>query len=412
MKCRFCATTLDDPLLDNVFVDLGTAPPSNAFLSQDALSRPELHFPLKLHTCPRCLLVQVDEVQAHGELFAPNYAYFSSYSASWLAHAERYVERAATRLDLDKYSLVVEIASNDGYLLQYVRARGISCVGIEPTAGTAAVARSRDIDTIIEFFGHAFARRFVEERRRADLIVANNVLAHVPDLNDFVAGMAELLAPQGVITVEFPHLQQLVAQRQFDTIYHEHFSYFSLHAVRTVFAAHGLRVWDVETLPTHGGSLRVWAAHDGAARSETPAVSALFAEEKAAGMLGLDYYRGFQAAADAVKNGLLAFLLDQQRSGLRVAGYGAAAKGNTLLNYAGVRRDLLPYVVDASPHKQGRYLPGSRIPVVAEQHLRDDRPDIVLILPWNLREEIAGQLGYIREWGGRLATAVPTMMVS
>jgi SAM-dependent methyltransferase len=411
MKCRFCATALDDPSLDNVFVDLGTAPPSNAFLSLDELLKSELHFPLKLHTCHACLLVQVDEVQAHTALFAPDYVYFSSYSASWLAHAQRYVERAVARLALDQRSLVVEIASNDGYLLQYVGARGIPCVGIEPTIGTAEAARRRNIETIAEFFGHAFARRFVEDRRRADLIIANNVLAHVPDLNDFVAGMSTLLAAQGVITIEFPHLQNLVEYHQFDTIYHEHFSYFSLHTARSVFAAHGLRIWDVEALPTHGGSLRIWACHSGSEHRDTPAVAALLDAESAAGMLSMDYYRGFQAHADAAKNGLLDFLLRQRRAGRIVAGYGAAAKGNTLLNYAGVRRDLLPYVVDASPHKQGRYLPGSRIPVVAEDRLRDERPDVVLILPWNLRTEIVNQLAYVRAWGGRFATAIPAMTI-
>lgn len=411
MKCRFCAALLDDPSLDNVFVDLGAAPPSNAFLSLDALSRPELHFPLKLHTCVQCLLVQVDEVQSHSALFAPDYAYFSSYSASWLAHAERYVERAVARLNLGKDSLVLEIASNDGYLLQYVRARGIPCVGIEPTAGTAEVARSRNVDTIVEFFGHEFARCFVDNHRHADLIIANNVLAHVPDLNDFVAGMAEVLAPQGVITAEFPHLQKLVAQRQFDTIYHEHFSYFSFYTVRSVFAAHGLRIWDVEALSTHGGSLRIWASHADSRHQDIATVATLLADEAAAGMHAMEYYRGFQTQADAVKNDLLDFLLQQHRAGRTVAGYGAAAKGNTLLNYAGVRPDLLPYVVDASPHKQGRYLPGSHIPVVAEDYLRAQRPDIVLVLPWNLRAEITRQLDYIRAWGGRVATAIPTMEI-
>lgn len=409
MNCRFCATPLDDPALDNVFLDLGAAPPSNAYLSRTALSAPELHFPLKLLTCPRCLLVQVDEVQSRAELFPADYAYFSSYSRSWLAHAERYVEQASARLGLGAGSFVVEIASNDGYLLQFMAARGIPCVGIEPTAGTAATARARGIETLVEFFGAAFARDFVAQRRRADLIVANNVLAHVPDLNDFVAGIAQLLDAQGVVTLEFPHLRQLVAQRQFDTVYHEHYSYFSLHTVRAVLAAHGLRMWDVETLPTHGGSLRVWAAHAGSGHHETGNVAAVLAGEATAGMLDLDYYRGFQAQADAVKNGLLGFLLALRNDGLKVCGYGAAAKGNTLLNYAGVRPDLLPYVVDASPHKQGRYLPGSRIPVVAEQRLRDEQPDVVLILPWNLREEITAQLAYVREWGGRFATAVPDM---
>jgi SAM-dependent methyltransferase len=411
MKCRGCANVLDDASPDNVFLDLGTAPPSNAFLTADALSAPETYFPLKLLTCPRCLLVQIDEVQSRTELFAADYVYFSSYSRSWLAHAERYVEQVASRLGLDGNSLVVEIASNDGYLLQYVAARGIPCVGIEPTAGTALVARERGIETIVDFFGQEFAGGFVAQHRHADLIVANNVLAHVPDLNDFVAGLARALASQGVVTAEFPHLQQLVAQRQFDTVYHEHFSYFSLHVVCKVFAAHGLRIWDVEQLPTHGGSLRIWAAHADSDYSDTDAVTALLASERTAGMLTMDYYRGFQAQADAVKNDLLSFLLQQRREGRKIAGYGAAAKGNTLLNYAGVRPDLLPYVVDASPHKQGRYLPGSRVPVADEERLRAEQPDIVLILPWNLRREITEQLAYIRGWGGRFATAVPMMEI-
>lgn len=411
MKCRHCASVLDDPALDNVFLDLGSAPPSNAYLSAEALTGPEVFFPLKLRTCPHCLLVQIDEVQSHTRLFTPDYAYFSSYSRSWLDHAERYVEQATSRLGLGTASLVVEIASNDGYLLQYVAARNIPCVGIEPTAGTARVAKDKGIDTEIEFFGLDFARQFVARRRLADLIVANNVLAHVPDLNDFVAGLACALSHAGTITVEFPHLQQLVSQRQFDTIYHEHFSYFSLHTVRIVFAAHGLRIWDVQSLPTHGGSLRIWAAHTASRHVETEAVAATLAAEEHAGMFGMDFYRDFQAKADAVKNDLLGFLLQQSNDGRKVAGYGAAAKGNTLLNYAGVRGDLLPYVVDASPYKQGRYLPGSRIPVVAEEHLRANRPDFVLILPWNLRNEIATQLAYIRDWGGRFAVAVPGLEI-
>lgn len=411
MKCRFCAAPLDDPALDNVFLDLGAAPPSNAYLHREALTAPEVYFPLKLHTCTRCLLVQIDEMQAHTDLFSPDYAYFSSYSRSWLEHAERYVAEATTRLGLGAESLVVEIASNDGYLLQFVTARGVPCVGIEPTAGTAAVARARGIETIVEFFGVEFARQLVRQRRRADLVIANNVLAHVPDLNDFVAGIAELLDEQGVATIEFPHLQQLVAQSQFDTVYHEHFSYFSLHVVRAVLARHGLRIWDVQALPTHGGSLRVWAAPAASRHVDTQAVAAMLAGEAAVGMFDIDYYRGFQAQADAVKNDLLEFLLQSHRDGLKIGGYGAAAKGNTLLNYAGVRPDLLPYVADASPHKQGRYLPGSRIPVVAEQHLRAHQPDLVLILPWNLREEITQQLDYIRDWGGKFVTAIPNLAV-
>jgi trans-aconitate methyltransferase len=406
MKCRFCATQMQD-----VFLDLGSAPPSNAFLAADALSAPETWFPLKLFTCGTCRLVQVDEVQSHAALFAPDYVYYSSFSRSWLAHAERYVGEAVTKLGLDHNSLVMEIASNDGYLLQYVVARNIRCIGIEPTSGTAYAARQKGVETLERFFGRNFAEEFVRERGKADLIVANNVLAHVPDLNDFVGGMATALAREGTITVEFPHLMELVAHRQFDTVYHEHFSYFSLHTVRAIFAAHGLRVWDVEQLSTHGGSLRIWATHAHGQRMDTSAVATLLALEAKAGMQDAAYYRGFQAQADAVKNECLTFLLEQRRAGRKVAGYGAAAKGNTLLNYAGVKPDLLPYVVDASPHKQGQWLPGSRIPVVNESRLREDRPDFVLILPWNLREEIVAQLSYIREWGGRFVTFVPGLNV-
>lgn len=406
MKCRFCATALTD-----VFLDLGSAPPSNAFLSLDALSAPELYFPLKLFTCRSCFLVQVDEVQAHERLFSPDYVYFSSFSRSWLAHAERYVATATARLALGADSLVMEIASNDGYLLQYVAARGIPCVGIEPTTGTARAARDKGIESIDRFFGRDFAEEFARERRHADLIVANNVLAHVPDINDFVAGLAVALAPAGTITVEFPHLMALVSERQFDTVYHEHFSYFSLLTTRAIFARHGLRIWDVEQLATHGGSLRLWACHAQADREDTAAVAALVQEETAAGMGEIGHYQGFQAAADDVKDSLLEFLLAQRRAGRKVAAYGAAAKGNTLLNYAGVRPDLLPYVVDASPHKQGKFLPGSRIPVVAEAKLLADRPNFILILPWNLDAEIRAQLDYTREWGAHFVTAIPRLRV-
>jgi len=406
MNCRFCTTLLQD-----VFLNLGSAPPSNAFLSEAALSSAETWFPLKLFTCGKCGLVQVDEVQSHEALFAPDYVYHSSFSHSWLAHAERYVVDAVAKLDLDHSNLVMEIASNDGYLLQYFVARGIPCIGIEPTSGTANVARQKGIETLERFFGRSFAKEFVRERRAADLIVANNVLAHVPDINDFVAGMAAALAGEGTITAEFPHLMELVARRQFDTVYHEHFSYFSLHTMRIIFAAHGLRLWDVEQLTTHGGSLRIWAVHDGSQRAETGAVAAMLAMEAHAGMKSATYYQGFQTKADEVKNDCLTFLLEQHRAGRKVVGYGAAAKGNTLLNYAGVKPDLLPYVVDASPYKQGHWLPGSRIPVVNESRLRKDHPDFVLILPWNLRNEITTQLSYIREWGGRFVTFVPALNV-
>ena len=409
MKCRHCATALHDT--HDVFIDLGAAPPSNAFLHAVDLARAETHFPLKVLTCPVCWLVQIDEVQRHDALFSNDYVYFSSYSSSWLAHARRYVDEVSERLSLGASSLVLEVASNDGYLLQYVAQRGIPCVGIEPTAGTAEAARAKGIESIVEFFGRGFGRRFAAERRRADLVLGNNVLAHVPDINDFVAGFREVLAPGGSVTVEFPHLMQLVRQAQFDTVYHEHFSYLSLHTVQRVFAAQGLAVWDVQALPTHGGSLRVWAQHAAHPRPATPAVAAMLREEEAAGMQQPAFYRGLQVRADTIKNELLAFLIDCRRTGKSVAAYGAAAKGNTLLNYAGIRPDLLPFVVDASPHKQGRFLPGSRIPVVAESHLRDVKPDVVLILPWNLRDEIAAQLACVRDWGGRFVIAVPELQV-
>ena len=406
MKCRFCSAPLN-----HIFLDLGSAPPSNAFLTQATLNAAELYFPLKLLTCEKCFLVQVDEVQSHEALFSPDYVYFSSFSRSWLVHAEDYVNKAVSRLGLGKESLVLEIASNDGYLLQYIAALGIPCVGIEPTANTAKKAQEKGIETLVSFFGYDFAKNFTLERGDADLIIANNVLAHVPDINDFVAGIAEVLAEEGTVTAEFPHLLELVSQRQFDTVYHEHFSYFSLHTLCEIFAAHRLKIWDVEKLSTHGGSLRIWASHEANKMEETPLFTSVIAEEVKAGMRSSAYYMGFQKQADAVKDDVLTFLLEQKRAGRKIAAYGAAAKGNTLLNYAGVKPDILPYVVDASPYKRGRWLPGSRIPVVDEARLREDRPDFVLILPWNLRDEIVNQLAYIREWGGKFVVAIPHLEV-
>lgn len=406
MRCRLCTTPLSD-----LFLDLGSAPPSNAFLSAADLNKPELYFPLRLFTCPTCLLVQVDEVQKRDDLFSNDYVYFSSYSRTWLAHAENYVKTTVQRLGLNQHSLVMEVASNDGYLLQYLKARGIPCIGVEPTASTAAVARKRGIESLERFFSQHFAQEFVANRRTVDLIIGNNVLAHVPDINDFVAGLATMLTPEGVVSVEFPHLLQLIAQRQFDTVYHEHFSYFSFHTVQQIFAAHGLRVWDVEELPTHGGSLRLWTCRKDATHRQTLAVAALLEKESATGMRNVDHYRDFQPLADAIKNIFLTFLLDCKRAGKQVVGYGAAAKGNTLLNYAGIKPDLLAYVVDISPHKQGRYLPGSHIPVVHEAHLHESQPDYVVIFPWNLRQEITEQLSYIRDWGGKFVTAIPELKV-
>lgn len=403
MHCRHCGAPVTLPL-----ADLGTAPPSNAYLSAEALHAPERWYPLRVLVCESCWLVQTEDfAQAH-ELFDAEYAYFSSFSSSWLAHARAYVDAMVARFGLDQRSHVVEIAANDGYLLQYVAARGIPCLGVEPTASTAAAARAKGLPVVERFFGRELARELLAQGHAADLMAANNVLAHVPDINDFVAGFAQLLKPAGVATFEFPHLLQLVQQCQFDTLYHEHFSYLSLTAVERIFAANGLAVFDVQELPTHGGSLRVYARRsDGTPRPEEPSVAALLAREAAAGVDSAEFYRDFQQQCLRIKRELLTFLLAAQAQGLKVAAYGAAAKGNTLLNFAGVRADLLPYVVDKNPAKQGKHLPGSRIPVVDEARLRADRPDVVLILPWNLRSEIMEQLAYVRDWGGCFAVAVP-----
>jgi SAM-dependent methyltransferase len=406
MKCRHCASPVTLPL-----ADLGTAPPSNAYLREPALHAPERWYPLRVLVCENCWLVQTEDFAAADALFDADYAYFSSFSSSWLAHAKAYVDDMAERLSLDAHSQVVEVAANDGYLLQYVAGRGIPCLGVEPTASTAAAARARGIEVVEQFFGVALARTLVADGRAADLTVANNVLAHVPDINDFVAGFAVLLKPQGVATFEFPHLLQLVQQCQFDTLYHEHFSYLSLTAVQRIFAANGLTVTDVQELPTHGGSLRVFAQRSDASAQVHDRVAQLLARETAAGVSSAAFYGGLQEQALRIKRELLAFLLDCHARGLKVGAYGAAAKGNTLLNFAGVRADLLPYVVDRNPAKQGQFLPGSRIPVVDEAHLRAHRPDRVLVLPWNLREEVTAQLDYVGGWGGQFAVAVPRLEV-
>jgi SAM-dependent methyltransferase len=394
-------------------IDLGSAPPSNSYLTLDGLHAPERWYPLRVLVCQECWLVQTEDYAHCAELFSADYVYFSSFSTTWLQHAERYVEAMVSRFGLDSSSRVVEVASNDGYLLQYVQARRISALGIEPTASTATAARARGQEVIEEFFGVALAQRLVDKGIRADLMVANNVLAHVPDINDFVSGFSVLLKSSGVATFEFPHLQRLIEGIQFDTIYHEHFSYLSLTTVRRICSENGLAVFDVEELPTHGGSLRVFAQRsDTGVLPTESAVEKMLLREMTAGMDSTVFYAGFQKRADALKNDLLTFLLEAARTGKRMAGYGAAAKGNTLLNYAGVRPDLIAYVVDRNPAKQGKWLPGSRIPVVAEDRLRMDRPDYVLILPWNLKDEVVAQLDYIREWGGRFVTAVPSLRVS
>jgi SAM-dependent methyltransferase len=407
MNCRHCSSTLALTL-----VDLGTAPPSNAYLSAELLGSPEVFFPLVVMVCESCWLVQTQDFARADELFAADYAYFSGYSASWLTHSERYVDDMVRRFALDRNSHVVEVASNDGYLLQYVQARGIPCLGIEPTASTAAAGRLKGIETIEEFFGIEVGERLAARGKQADLMAANNVLAHVPDINDFLQGFAALLKADGVATFEFPHLLRLMAENQFDTIYHEHFSYLSLTAVQRIFAANRLTVFDVEELPTHGGSLRVYAQVQATGvRDVTQNVAALLERERTAGVQTSGYYAGFQAKAERVKDEFLTFLIDAKRRQKTVVAYGAAAKGNTLMNFAGCRRDVIPYVVDKNPAKQGKHLPGSRIPIVSDELLYRDRPDYIVILPWNLKTEVMQQLNTARSWGAKFVTAVPHLEI-
>ncbi|WP_285404502.1 class I SAM-dependent methyltransferase [Luteibacter sp. ME-Dv--P-043b] len=407
MKCRHCA----QPLTDR-FIDLGSAPPSNAYLSKAGLSAPEKWYPLTVLACTHCWLVQTEDFTNVSELFDSEYAYFSGFSTSWLAHCERYAATMVERFGLDCVSLVVEIAANDGSLLGCFHDRGIASLGVEPTASTAASARARGLDIVEAFFCVDLARELVTKGHRAALMAANNVLAHVPDINDFVSGFAILLADDGVATFEFPHLLNLVRERQFDTIYHEHYSYLSLLAVARIFAANGLTVFDVDTLPTHGGSLRVYAQRaTTGARPVGPRVGVILEAERHAGMNCVDFYRRFQVQAETVKDDFLAFLIEARRAGKRVAAYGAAAKGNTLLNFAGVRSDLIGFVVDRNPSKQGKYMPGSRIPIRDEAALLAEQPDYIVLLPWNLRAELVQQLDYVREWGGRFVTAIPSLAV-
>lgn len=406
MNCRHC----NHPL-HHVFLDLGFAPPSNAYLSVADLNRPERYYPLKLFVCEHCWLVQTEDYAQVDELFSHDYAYFSSISQSWLAHAARYTETIIKLLELNEHSHVIEVAANDGYLLKNFVAAGIPCLGIEPTASTAAAAEKLGIPIVREFFGESLAQRLVKEGKQADLILGNNVYAHVPDINDFTAGLKTMLKPGGTVTLEFPHLMRLLEHTQFDTVYHEHFSYLSLHTVSRIFERAGLRVRDVEELPTHGGSLRVYGCHADDARATTSAVAALLAEEARCGMRDLKIYLNFQPSADRIKDDLLLFLIEQKRAGRKVAAYGAAAKGNTLLNYAGIKPDLLHYVCDAAPSKQGKFLPGAHIPIEYPDVLRERKPDVVLILPWNIQAEVTLQMAHVREWGGKFAVAVPAMRV-
>jgi SAM-dependent methyltransferase len=403
--CRFCEAPLSQ-----VFADLGSTPLANSYRSAEELAEMEPHYPLRAMVCEQCYLVQLDEYETPDVIFS-EYAYFSSYSTSWLEHARSYVEMAIERFGLDRSSQVVEVGSNDGYLLRYFVEREIPVLGIEPAANVAEIAREAGIRTLVKFFGNATARE-VAAMMEADLVIANNVLAHVPDLNDFVGGFKEVLAPEAVITVEFPHLMHLIEKNEFDTIYHEHFSYFSFLTVQRVFEAHGLTIFDVEELPTHGGSLRLFARHGkDAAKPMTERVGELATREREAGYEGIETYLDFADGVKRAKWELVEFLIEAQRAGKRVVADGAPAKGNTLLNYCGIGTDLIEFTVDRNPHKQGRYLPGTHIPVRDPEAIREARPDLILILPWNLREEISEQLSYVRDWGGRFAVRTPALEV-
>jgi len=406
MNCRHC----DSPL-EHTFLDLGFAPPSNAYLSEADLTRPEVYYPLKLMVCTQCWLVQTEDYTQADELFSSDYAYFSSTSSTWLAHAKNYTDAMTKRLSLGEKSFVIEVASNDGYLLKNFVEAGVPCLGIEPTASTADAAELLGVPVLREFFGEVLGSQLANDGKQADLIAGNNVYAHVPDINDFTKGLKAALKPTGTITLEFPHLMRLIEHTQFDTVYHEHFSYLSLYTVRRIFEQAGLRVFDVEELPTHGGSLRVFGCHTNDPRATAASVDGLVDEEAARRLQALATYVEFQCRADEVKDELLTFLLTQKRDGKSVMAYGAAAKGSTLLNYAGIKPDLLPMVCDAALAKQGKYMPGSHIPIVKPDLLREVKPDIVLVLPWNLAEEVADQHPYVQEWGGQFAIAVPTMKI-
>ncbi len=407
MKCRHCSAQLE-----HTFLDLGFAPPSNAYLSCEDLAKPEKYYPLKVKVCDQCWLVQTEDYAQADELFNSDYAYFSSTSSGWLAHAAKYAEKMTQRLQLNSRSLVIEVASNDGYLLKNFVNSGIPCLGIEPTASTAAVAERLGIPVMREFFGEQLGKQLAAMGKQADLIAGNNVYAHVPDINDFTRGLKAALKAGGTITLEFPHLMRLLENTQFDTVYHEHFSYLSLYTVNCIFKAAGLRVCDVEELPTHGGSLRTYGCHDEDRRQASPAVSAMLVEEARRGLQTLSNYQHFQAKADQVKDDLVVFLIEQKRAGKKVAAYGAAAKGSTLLNYAGIKPDLLPFVCDAAAAKQGKFMPGSHIPILPPAALAEQRPDYLVILPWNIAAEVRQQNASLAKLDTRFVTAVPQLEIT
>jgi SAM-dependent methyltransferase len=406
MNCRHC-----NQALTHIFCDLQTCPPSNAMVKPELINFPETYFPLKVFVCDKCWLVQVDELEKADAIFNADYTYFSSYSTSWLQHAKEYSDYMEERFQLDANSLVVEVASNDGYLLQYFKDKNIPVLGVEPTANTAQVSIGKGIENIVDFFGSKLAEDKL--KGKADLILGNNVLAHVPDINDFVKGVKIALKPNGVNTFEFPHLLSLVKYNQFDTIYHEHFSYLSLSNLIKVFDEQGLGIFDVQELTTHGGSLRIFTKHkQDNSKNVEASVAKMLTREKEAGITTLEYYQNFQGKVDRIKNDFISFLIEEKRKGKKIIGYGAAAKGNTLLNYCGIKgTNLIEFVVDASPFKQGKLLPGSRIPVFDKQKIMDYKPDFVIIFPWNLKKEITEQLAFIKEWGGRFVVSIPNLEI-
>lgn len=407
MKCRHCSSELK-----HTFVDLGSSPPSNAYISKDDLKEAEKYYPLRVMVCNHCWLVQTEDFVKADTMFAGDYAYFSSNSTSWLDHARNYVDNVSLKFDLDTKSEVVEIASNDGYLLQYIKDKNIPCYGIEPTHGTAQAARKKGIEVVEEFFGVDLATILKKQGRQADLMIANNVLAHVPNINDFLQGFKILLKSDGVATFEFPHLLNLMNKNQFDTIYHEHYSYLSFTTVCNIFEVNGLDVFDVDQIPTHGGSLRVYAQLRNSGRYKVNKnVLKLLKKENQEGFNSINAYQGFQEQAENIKNNFLSFLIETKKRGKTVIGYGAAAKGNTLLNFSGVRPDLLPYVIDKSNSKKNKFLPGSRVPIFGETQIKKDKPDFIIIFPWNIQDEIIEQLNYIRDWGGKFVVFIPSMEV-
>jgi len=407
LKCRFCNSELSI-----IFLDLVNSPPSNSYLTKEQLNEPEIFYPLKIFLCDNCFLVQIDEYKKSNEIFNDDYVYFSSYSSSWLHHAKNYVDKVIRQFNITQDWTVIEIASNDGYLLQYFQQANIPCLGIEPSLKTAVVAKGKGIDVIEDYFGTSLAMDLKSKNIKADLLIGNNVLAHVPDINDFVKGLKIILSDTGVITMEFSHLMQIIKKNLFDTIYHEHFSYLSFLTVQTIFDRFGLEIFDVEEISSQGGSLRIYAKHvEDKTKSISKNVEKLKQKEFTYEMNSINYYKDFQRHANTVKSDLLTFLIENKRNNKKIIAYGAAAKGNTLLNYCGIRSDLIEFVVDISPYKQGKYLPGSHIPIVAENEIKKYKPDYILILPWNIKEEIMKQLDYVNEWGCKFVIPLPEVRI-